>query len=83
MPNGRFGDHPLTDVLNGHQVYSERIDGLVREIWSLADQREREELANLLGGRFDRFARPDRAEMERVLTEIRDRVLRKGDAPPP
>ena len=80
MPNGRFGDHPLTDILHGHDVYSARIDGLAREIWSLADPRTREELAGMLGGKYDRFAHPDLAEVERVLTEMRDRLLReRGD----
>lgn len=77
MPNGRFGDHPLTDVLRGHDVYSPRVDALVHEIHAMGDADERRRLAELLGGRFDRFANPDRDEMERELTAIRDRILRE------
>lgn len=36
MPNGKPGDHPLTDILvHGRRVYSEAADALVREIASL------------------------------------------------
>lgn len=38
MPNGKPGDHPLTDIIiYGRRVYSERADALVREIVELGD----------------------------------------------
>lgn len=36
MPNGKPGDHPLTDVLvHGLEVFGPRADALIREIVSL------------------------------------------------
>jgi hypothetical protein len=33
MPNGRRGDHPLTDILHfGESEFGEPVDGLVQEI---------------------------------------------------
>ena len=33
MPNGKSGDHPLTDILHhGAEVFGPAIDGLVREL---------------------------------------------------
>lgn len=71
MPNGKFGDHPLTDILiHERRVYSERADDLIREIAKLGGE---EEIADLLMGEFNDFAKPDIPTLERVLTEIRDR----------
>lgn len=37
MPNGKPGDHPLTDILvYGRDVYSARVAALVREIAAIA-----------------------------------------------
>ena len=34
MPNGRHGDHPLTDIVWHHvDVYTDEIDGLIRKIY--------------------------------------------------
>ncbi|MEX0904700.1 MAG: hypothetical protein WD604_16490 [Balneolaceae bacterium] len=33
MPNGKPGDHPLTDILNhGQSEYGEPVDGMVKEM---------------------------------------------------
>jgi hypothetical protein len=74
MPNGKPGDHPITDILIHHRrVYSERADALVREIASLGGE---DEIANMLLTEYNAYARSDVPKLERVLTEIRDRRLR-------
>ena len=36
MPNGKYGDHPITDILiYGRRVYSKRTDDLIRKIVAL------------------------------------------------
>ena len=50
MPNGKPGDHPITDILNWHQeVFGREADDLIREIVRLGglDAHERPPL-NLL-----------------------------------
>jgi hypothetical protein len=74
MPNGKPGDHPLTDVIiHGLPVYSPKADALVREIVRLGGRKEIEEM---LLTRYNTFHNPDVAELERVLAEIRDRLYR-------
>jgi hypothetical protein len=72
MPNGKIGDHPYTDiVLHGRRVYSEAADALVLEIDQLGG---RHEVADLLWREFDQYKNPDIRRLEKVLTEIRDRL---------
>ncbi|HEX8691961.1 MAG TPA: hypothetical protein VF746_06060 [Longimicrobium sp.] len=72
MPNGKPGDHPLTDiVVHGWRVYSERADALVREIDALGGG---DELAPLLLTEYNQFDNPDVRRLERVLGEMRDRL---------
>ena len=79
MPNGKPGDHPYTDiVIHGLAVYSRVADALVREIATLADERSRRELADLLFLRFNEYERPNVAELERLLTDLRDRLRREA-----
>jgi hypothetical protein len=74
MPNGKIGDHPLTDIIiHGRRVYSERADLLVRQIVELGG---REEIADLLLLEYNDLANPDISKLEHVLTEIHDRLLR-------
>lgn len=74
MPNGKIGDHPLTDIIiHGRRVYSERADLLVRQIVELGG---REEIADLLLLEYNDLANPDVAKLEHVLNEIHDRLLR-------
>ncbi|MGH9258910.1 MAG: hypothetical protein ACRD08_03275 [Acidimicrobiales bacterium] len=76
MPNGKPGDHPITDTLiHNLAVYSPTADGLIREIVGLGGRRE---IDHLLLQRYDKIMNPDVAELERVLTGIRDRL--RGDA---
>lgn len=74
MPNGKPGDHPLTDIMHGRRVYSERADDLVREIVEMGAESR---VSRLLTGRFDDFKNPDVAELERVLTDLRDELARE------
>jgi len=74
--NGRPGDHPLTDILlHGRRVYSPAADALVREI---ADLGGGAEIGDMLLMRYNAASRPDVAELERVLTAIRDRLRREA-----
>ena len=44
MPNGRPGDHPLTDILiHNHKVYGQEADELIRRIAELSSSREMDE----------------------------------------
>ena len=41
MPNGKIGDHPITDILvHQRPVYGEEADNLVRKIAELCSPRE-------------------------------------------
>jgi hypothetical protein len=76
MPNGKPGDHPITDILVHHRrVYSERADALVREIAALGGERE---IADMLYAEYNEYSKPDVPKLERVLTAIRDRRLREA-----
>ena len=78
MPNGKPGDHPITDILVHHRrVYSETADALVREIAGLGGE---DEIANMLLTDYNEYSKPDVPKLERVLTEIRDRRLRDARA---
>jgi len=81
MPNGKSGDHPYTDiVVHGRRVYSPTADALVREIALLADERTRRELADTLFERYNEYAQPDVSQLERELTQLRDRLRREASA---
>ena len=76
MPNGKVGDHPYTDIMiHGREIYSAQVRALVREIASLADEKTRHELADMLMRDFNEFASPDLPKLEHVLTTMRDRLL--------
>lgn len=78
MPNGKPGDHALTDILvHGFTVFGAELDGLVREIDDLggsADLAREVDLRN-----YDpRLGEPgDRAELRKRLITLRNR-LRAG-----
>lgn len=76
MPNGKIGDHPFTDIMiHGREIYSTLARALVREVASLADEKTRHELADMLMRDFNEFDNPDVPKLERVLTAMRDRLL--------
>jgi hypothetical protein len=72
MPNGKVGDHPLTDILiHGRRVYSERADDLVRTIVELGGK---DRIADLLFRDFNEFSDPDVPRLEQVLSDIHDQL---------
>jgi predicted cupin superfamily sugar epimerase len=76
MPNGRPGDHPITDILiHGLRVYSRAADALIREIVQLGG---RDEISDMLLFQYNQYARPNTRELKRVLTGIRDRLRREA-----
>ncbi|MFQ5850879.1 MAG: hypothetical protein ACE5JU_09860 [Candidatus Binatia bacterium] len=76
MPNGKPGDHPLTDIVgHGLEVYSPLADSLVREIVKLGGE---DEIADMLLTEYNTFFDPDVVKLERVLTGIRDRLLEQA-----
>lgn len=82
MPNGKPGDHPYTDiVVHKQDIYSKRVSDLIREIASLSDESGRTSLAGLLWREYDESGGADVAQMERVLTEMRDNLLANGNRP--
>ena len=77
MPNGKPGDHPFTDIVNhGLDVYSSQVAKLVREIAKLASDQERRNLSDLLYQEYNEYSNPDIEELERVLTDLHDKLLR-------
>ena len=77
MPNGKPSDHPFTDiVVHGLDVYSSQVAKLVREIAKLASDQERRKLSDLLYQEYNEYSNPDIEELERVLTDLHDKLLR-------
>ena len=77
MPNGKPGDHPLTDILiHNRNIYSPEACDLVREIAALADEKTRRELGDLLLTKYNEYSNPNIAELEAYLTGLRDRLKR-------
>ena len=73
MPNGKIGDHPLTDILV-HQivVYSEKATDLIREVVALADDKTKRDLADRLIDEYNEYSNPDVDRLERELTALLD-----------
>ena len=64
MPDGKPGDHPITDIaVHNMPVFSPRIDALIRDIVALGGRKD-------LEAEFDLFAPPSGKELQRQLTEI-------------
>ena len=79
MPNGKQGDHPLTDILHHDlEVYSAKADGLVREIVKLADEKGYRELGDRLYRDFNPYVNPDVSSLELELVELRDRLKKEA-----
>jgi hypothetical protein len=62
-------------VLHGRPVYSATADELVRQIAKLADDKTKRDLEDLLMSKYNEYRNPNVAELERYLTELRDRLL--------
>ena len=83
MPNGKIGDHPLTDILvHGLVVYSERATQLVRKVVALADSETERKLAERLLFEYNDHANPDVAkletELEALLLELEEDARKRG-----
>jgi hypothetical protein len=79
MPNGKIGDHPYSDIMiHNRDIYSALARSLVREIALLADEKKRRELADMLIRDFNDALNPDVPKLERVLTQMRDRLRREA-----
>jgi hypothetical protein len=80
MPNGRPGDHPLTDILHyGWTVFGPEIDGLVRELALMPGyDRMSDRVANLLWDNWPAWqnVKTDYDEVRRELLEIRAKLQR-------
>ena len=72
MPNGKQGDHPLTDILHWKiPRFSPKADQLIVEIVQLGGETE-------LKRSFNLFAPPPIPEFEVSLQQIRDRLYREA-----
>jgi hypothetical protein len=72
MPNGKKGDHPLTDILHWKiRRFSAEADRLIADIVQLGGRDELEKAFNL-------FAPPPMPDFEKSLREIRDRLFREA-----
>ncbi len=68
MPNGKPGDHPVTDILvHRLRVFSPEIDALILEIVRLGYREELERAVNLLDP-------PPNAQLESRLKELLERL---------
>ena len=65
MPNGKVGDHPLTDiVVHKRRTFSAEIDSLIRKIVELGGRKH-------LETRFNFFALPAKSEFKKALEEVK------------
>jgi hypothetical protein len=72
MPNGKPGDHPLTDILvHKRRSFSRETDSLIAEIVRLGGRKE-------LESKFNFFSPPPIPEFEKSLREMRERLLREA-----
>jgi hypothetical protein len=76
MPNGKPGDHPLTDILaHRMHVYGDEADDLIRKIADLCSDRELDEWWEREIGWSDDPAlalQKARAQYERLLARARE-----------
>ena len=70
MPNGKPGDHPLTDLLvHGLRTFSKEVDSLIREIARFLPPQEIDSL-------LDWFHPPPLDELTKILRAKRDALVR-------
>ena len=74
MPNGKAGDHPLTDILHyGSSEFGEPVDGLVKEM-SQSERffQVRDEVANILWDCSPAFRQADKDSLvTKALDQLR------------
>ncbi len=83
MPNGKIGDHPLTDILiHGRVVYSERATELIRKVVALADTETYREIWDWLLSEYNTYRNPDvarlEAELEAMLLKLEEDARERG-----
>ena len=72
MPNGKPGDHPITDIMvHGLRVYSPEVDDLVRRIVQLGG---RSKLETMLCSEYSPSRDPDITRLRGELVRIRDQL---------
>ena len=75
MPNGKIGDHPLTDItIHGLVIYSEHATDLIRRILELADDATKRKLGDRLLLQYNEYQDPDVAKLEAELSEMWERL---------
>jgi len=76
MPNGKPGDHPLTDIfVHGLEVYGPEADDLIRKIGELSSETELDEWwAKTIGWSNDRALVVSKAteRLEELLRRAKD-----------
>jgi len=73
-----FRSDLLADVVHERDVCSPLAAKLVREIATLADEKTRRQLGDLLLLEYNEFSCPDVPKLERELTALRDRLAREA-----
>lgn len=74
MPNGKFGDHPITDiVVHKRSVFSREIDNLIQRIASIEGVQQ-------LDKRFNWFALPPKEELKKQLSKILGELEKQGNS---
>jgi hypothetical protein len=75
MPDGKLGDHPITDIIvHERLVYSERADELIRRIVEMGG---RARIDQMLLTDYNYYSDPDVPELEIVLKNIYDELVKK------
>lgn len=75
MPNGRPGDHPVTDILvHGMSVFSPEVDELVRRLARLVPRQRLGELVPLGPVSLPELRARLEAELERATREPEERA---------
>ncbi len=75
MPDGKLGDHPITDIMvNEKLVYSERADELIRRIVEMGGSAR---IDQMLLTDYNYYSDPDVPELEIVLKNIYDELVKK------
>jgi hypothetical protein len=74
MPNGKYGDHPITDiVVHKRSVFSREINELIQKIAAIEGVQE-------LSKRFNWFSPPPREELQKELREILEELQKQRES---
>ena len=75
MPDGKLGDHPITDIIvHERLVYSERADELIRRIVEMGGSAR---IDQMLLTDYNYYSDPDVPELEIALKNIYDELVKK------